>query len=371
MRKAVIFIVLALLLLFWAAPAYAAIPALPHFFYGSVKINGSPAPDGTQVLARVDKGILSTNQNPVTTKGGSYGINSPMLLVQGDISSGVTITFYVKGVKAEGQAAIFEVGGGPTRRDLSVAIVAPPVEGPPTYYTETNLFGIKGGFPISDTGEVQKTTEATSEDGMFTMTIPKGTVALDKDGKPLKGLEAKVDERPPDPPEDAHIIGLAYDFGPDGASFDPPITFTWHYDPDALPEGVAEEDLVIAYYDENAGKWVELDCVVDTKNNVITASVAHFTIFATIGKVRAIVPPPPTITIPPAPPPPPAPTPAPAPPPTPPPATVPAPLPPLPAPVPPIPVPGVNWPLVGGIIAAVIVLIGLLIYFLVFRRRAY
>ena len=33
--------------------------------------------------------------------------------------------------------------------------------------------------------------------------------------------------------------------------------------------------------------------------------------------------------------------------------------------------PGVNWPLIGGIIAAAVIVAGLLIYFLVVRRRAY
>jgi len=145
---------------------------------------------------------------------------------------------------------------------------------------------MEGGFRISGEGEILKTIEATSEDGMLTITIPKGTIALDKDGRRLKGLEVAVDESPPDPPENAYIIGLPYEFEPDGATFDPPITFTWSYDPDALPEDVAEEDLVLAYYDEEAGKWVELDCVVDTKNKTVTASVPHFTTFAVIGALK-------------------------------------------------------------------------------------
>ncbi|GAJ02421.1 unnamed protein product, partial [marine sediment metagenome] len=68
---------------------------------------------------------------------------------------------------------------------------------------------------------------------------------LDKEGDRLETLEAAVDESPPDPPEDAHIIGLAYGFGPNGATFDPPLILEYTYDPDALPEGVA--GLVIAY----------------------------------------------------------------------------------------------------------------------------
>jgi len=154
-------------------------------------------------------------------------------------------------------------------------------------YIETDLFGTKGEFRISETGELLKKIEATSQDGMLTVTIPKGTIALDKDGDPLESLEAAVDESPPDPPVNAHIIGLPYVFEPSGAAFDPGINFTWTYDPEALPEGVAEEDLVLAYYDEDAGKWVELDCVVDTENNTITASVEHFTTFAVIGMPSA------------------------------------------------------------------------------------
>ncbi|MBA7699619.1 hypothetical protein ES703_108318 [subsurface metagenome] len=123
---------------------------------------------------------------------------------------------------------------------------------------------------------------------MLAITVPEDTVALDKDGKRLKSLLVAIDESPPSPPKDTRIIGLAYDFEPE-ATFDPPITLTWRYDP-ALPEGIDEENLVVAYYDEDSGKWIELDCIVDTVNNTITASVGHFTTFALIGTVR--LPPP-------------------------------------------------------------------------------
>ncbi len=95
----------------------------------------------------------------------------------------------------------------------------PAVGAPALMYIETNLFGITGSFEISDEGEVQETFTATSEDGMLTITIPEGTIALDKDGDPLENLEASIDASPPAPP--SHIIGLAFDFGPEGATFDP------------------------------------------------------------------------------------------------------------------------------------------------------
>jgi len=408
MRKIAIFILLALLLAFGVAPAYAnsGIPSLPHAFYGSVTINDSPAPDGVKVSAMVDNGTVIPTQNPVTTVGGSYGIDSPRLLVQGDITPLATITFYVTNANgtAIGGTAIFESGGGPDWCALSVNI-APPEPSPraPALYIETNLFGVEKSFRIDSDGEILQTIEATSEDGNLTLYLPRGTIALDKYGNPLDSLEAAVDENPPPPPEDGYIIGLPYIFEPSGATFAPPITFIWSYDPEDLPEGVAEEDQVIAYYDEDAGEWIELKCVVDTENNTITALVSHFTTIAII----AVLPPPPAPIVAPPPPvvppvvppvaPPPVAPPAPAPVVTAPPPVVTAPppvvtapppvvtapvpvapvapvappLPPTPPPTPEMePVTEFNWFLYGGIIAVVIVVGLLIIYFVVFRRRA-
>ena len=291
MRKATIFIVLAFLLVLCAAPVYAqGIPSLPHAFYGSVTVNGSPAPIGTDVEARGEGVLTGIEDNPIrTTVVGVYGTTNPFehrLIVQGDIEEGATISFYVNGVFTD-QTAEWH-SGETTELNLTVNIAeGPPPTGAPSVQppVETNLFGTTGSFKISRDGETLETIEATSEDGMLTITIPEGTIALDKDGDPLETLEVSIEESWPEP-EEGNVTGLAYDFGPDGATFDPPITFTWSYDPEALPEGVAEGDLVLAYYDEDAGEWVELDCVVDTENNTITASVSHFTIFAIIGVAK-------------------------------------------------------------------------------------
>jgi len=166
----------------------------------------------------------------------------------------------------------------------------PPPPPPPAPTIETNLFGTEGSYPISSTGEILETIEGISEDGMLPITLPKGTIALDKDGELLGSLAVTIDETPPDPPESAYIIGLAYNFEPDGATFDPGITFEYTYDPETLPEGVDEEDLVIAFYDAEAGEWVTCDCTCDPEANCITACVCHFTTFAIIA-VPVVAPP--------------------------------------------------------------------------------
>ncbi len=81
---------------------------------------------------------------------------------------------------------------------------------------------------------------------------------------------------PPSPPANSNVIGLTYDFGPEGATFSLPITITIKYDPASIPAGVNEKDLVIAYYNNATGKWIELPCTVNTETNTITASVSHF-----------------------------------------------------------------------------------------------
>ena len=291
--KVILPAILGLLAAVYTTPVYAnGVPPLPHAFHGDLTMNGSTAQVGATVEARGEGVTTGIAYNPiVTTEVGKYGSANPLgakLIAQGDIAEGTIITFYVNGVSTE-QTAEWH-SGEVTELDLSVTIAAPgpgpgPGPGPSYYYVETNLFGTIASFLISSEGEILETIEATSEDGMLTITISEGTIALDKDGNPLDSLEAAVDESPPPPPEGAHIIGLAYALGPDGATFDPPITISWSYDPDALPEGVAEEDLVIAYYDEETGEWVELDCVVDTENDTITVSVEHSGTFAIIGSI--------------------------------------------------------------------------------------
>ncbi len=98
--KLILGLILSLALLALALPAYA-IPALPHAFYGDVEINGAPAPDGSLVSATVGSGDIVAVQNPVATVGGSYGVSSSKLLVQGNIQDGTIITFYVNGVSTD------------------------------------------------------------------------------------------------------------------------------------------------------------------------------------------------------------------------------------------------------------------------------
>ena len=136
MRKITVFIALAFLLTLCAVPVYANdIPPLPHAFYGTVKINNSLAPVGTQVKAMGENVRAGIEGNPIeTTEVGKYGDAGPLepkLIVQGNILPGATITFYVTNPNGTAIAGTYPFDSGETTPlDLSVTIVAPaPVVG--------------------------------------------------------------------------------------------------------------------------------------------------------------------------------------------------------------------------------------------------
>ncbi|MDD4984494.1 MAG: hypothetical protein PHQ43_01705 [Dehalococcoidales bacterium] len=139
----------------------------------------------------------------------------------------------------------------------------------------TNALNITAYF-ASDSNEF------TSGDKMVSITIPDGATALDGEGNPLAAVEFTTADNVPDLPEAVSIVGLPYQLGPDGTTFTPPVILTWNYDAADIPEGVTEEDLVVAYYDGDTSGWQELASIVNAETNTITAPVDHFTIFAAV-----------------------------------------------------------------------------------------
>ncbi len=133
--KTIAFILLAVLLTLFTSPVYAqAIPALPHAFYGTVKVNGSLAPMGTEVEARGEGVQTGVGNNPIViTIAGSYGSPNPLepkLVVQGDIADGAILTFYVNGA-ATGHTAEWHSG------ELTEVNLTAIIEGSPPEITET------------------------------------------------------------------------------------------------------------------------------------------------------------------------------------------------------------------------------------------
>jgi len=121
---------LCLLASLFATPVLAQ-PPLPHAFYGTVEINGNPAPEGTEVEVRSEGEEVKTGVegNPITVKAdeaGKYGgpdAFDPKLLAKGFIEDGTILTFYVDDIEAETDPATVEwLSGWVSEVNLSAEI---------------------------------------------------------------------------------------------------------------------------------------------------------------------------------------------------------------------------------------------------------
>jgi hypothetical protein len=253
-----------------------------------------------------------------------------------------------------------------------------PVELPPPP-TDVNLIGLTGGpVQVNIEGIILAPTLLVSPETRATIGIKNLTRMRDASGLPLKFISLARASSSPTAPQNS-IVLIALELGPNGATFDPSLTLTIGYDAVSLPAGTPEEKLFIARWD--GSKWVPLETTVDAAANTASAQVSHFTLFGVIAPL-----PPPAVSAPaPGPTTVPTPEPVPAPEPTtaPPPTTEVAPTPvPSPTPEPPPAVAtttspaiatqpdlpaGINWGMVAGVIAVLLLAGGALVYFV--RRR--
>jgi len=106
--------------------------------------------------------------------------------------------------------------------------------------------------------------------GSATLNIDSGTTGLTGGGQPLSQISMQQLTSAPAPPAGDNIIGLSYDFKPDGATFSPPA--------ELVLTGIPS-DAVVMYW--NGSAWIELE-----KNASGNWIVPHFTTFAVFAKAK-------------------------------------------------------------------------------------
>ena len=130
--------------------------------------------------------------------------------------------------------------------------------------------------------------EFSSGDHIVNLVVPEGTNIFDGESNHLDSVVFAVNDMPPSAPDRSGFVGSSYDLEPQGVTFDQPVTLFWSYDPVDIPEGAEEWNLSLAYYDENAGTWVELSSVVNSFYHTVTTSIEHFTTFAVIAAITEL-----------------------------------------------------------------------------------
>ncbi len=148
-------IILSVTILILSGMAFAQL-GIPHNLYGSVTINGAPAPDGTGVSVNID-GLQVTN---TVTTAGKYGYSPNVFYVEdpNNDRSGKTMHFLVNGVDS-GVTAIFQ-NGASTQLDLAVTIEQPPASNSGSGGGSSSGGGGGGGSLIST--QTKTTTNTTN-----------------------------------------------------------------------------------------------------------------------------------------------------------------------------------------------------------------
>jgi hypothetical protein len=149
---------------------------------------------------------------------------------------------------------------------------------------------------VNSLGTALDTFWVTSPDGEVIVRIAKHTKLKDADGKRLGGIMIDLADSIPDPPPGYKVLA-AYDFTPDGATFDPGIRVTMKFNPDEVSAG---QTVVAAYYDEAAGEWQFIEGTIIADGQAVF-NIEHFTLSGIMTTAAPAPTPAPTVTPTPAP----------------------------------------------------------------------
>jgi len=139
---------------------------------------------------------------------------------------------------------------------------------------------------IRVSGELFDYIEALSLDNKLRLYIPSGTFVRNRNNVALRSIRITTLAEPPEVSENMEMIGLAYELTPAGANFNPPITLIIEYDTSDIPQGVLEENLVVATWDEVDKKWVECESTVDPGAHTISTKIDRFSIYTVMAHTR-------------------------------------------------------------------------------------
>jgi beta propeller repeat protein len=134
-------------------------------------------------------------------------------------------------------------------------------------------------------GVVTQATRLLSTDGHALLTIGEGIVAKDSGGKPLSTITIKAIPPASLPAVPAGSVftfaGMAYDLGPDGATFSPPASLSFF-----LPQAQWGQDYSVKSFDQKSGTWQDVPTSFDAATGMVTAHFSHLCVFALFAEPR-------------------------------------------------------------------------------------
>lgn len=157
--------------------------------------------------------------------------------------------------------------------------------GEATFELKVNILGRPHSISLDGEGKLVVSAKLASPDGTVILSIDKATRLLDKEGKPLSSIWVKTEQELLPLAEGAHIIGTVYSLEPQDAAIRPALKLTLSYDPSELPQGVSENDVYIAPYDENTGWGSYSYKRVESDKHRVTTQIERMTRYAVLAPV--------------------------------------------------------------------------------------
>ena len=244
-------------------------------------MGGIAGVSGSGTLAVLNFKTLSTTGTTTITLSDGVISNTSATEVEA-VWNGASIAVAKKSTSGGGGG-----GGGGSDSESTTATTTPTTESvstPAVPVLDPGYFD-PSGF-VDSTGKFIRTFSALSEDNQASLEISAGILGYTADGKPLSLISIlKLLEQAPAIPSEYLAGSSIYNFAPDGAKFDQPVTIAIYYDSSLLPDDFNESDLFIAWYDTSSQQWVKLSGSVDTDKNIVSAQSNHFTDFAVLGQI--------------------------------------------------------------------------------------
>jgi beta propeller repeat protein len=139
-------------------------------------------------------------------------------------------------------------------------------------------------------GAITQKTVLQSNDKQAIVSISQGIVAKDGEGNPLSSISIvsvpQVSLPSMESVPGVTYAGMAYDLGPDHATFSPAITFSL-----TVPQVGWGQEFLIKTHDPATGAWTDLPSTFDPKTGIVTTKISHFCCFALFERPVASAPP--------------------------------------------------------------------------------
>lgn len=150
------------------------------------------------------------------------------------------------------------------------------------YTVDTAGLATSSMLCIDKYGIVQNDSNISSDNGNIELAIVKNTKLTYANGSILEKLSIIKLASPSKPPVKKTILRV-YEFGPEGATFNPGVTLTLKYDPKALTEG---STLELAFWD--GYKWKGLESQIDATAGKVVTQITHFSQYALLAEIPLV-----------------------------------------------------------------------------------